>query len=333
MSDGNDRDWYFVTHQDVHVFLDYASQRQSRTVNNSEQIHDLGSFPAFKTSTRQRGCSDFRKSWKSISESPGQCAEFLYWFSRPFNGIFPNPTRFGVQEPHQNGIRQRSIIKLIHEMMHKTTCVYYVGVSNWFRNSLLKKTPVYIIYEYLYNCIYTCMINWLDMYQKFVEIWPPPRPCSSGVAILPCSQGDPEDPVTLNEVVGVVFKLFKHPLGSIGIQWKSWIQLVFWKCVVIICYLCWPPWHFCVQKSGFPIKEYQQEHKNNAVRRNMNIYEYIPCNLTGRNFFLAVDLQWPYPPPTVAPQLFGWGSQKSTKGVRSRKSGVPGFPHFFFDGL
>lgn len=110
---------------------------------------------------------------------------------------------------------------------------------------------------------------------SFFPSSPPPRPCSSGVAILPCSQGDPEDPVTLNEVVGVVFKLFKHPLGSIGIQWKSWIQLVFWKCVVIICYLCWPPWHFCVQKSGFPIKEYQQEHKNNAVRRNMNIYMNI----------------------------------------------------------
>ena len=102
---------------------------------------------AFKTSTRQRVFSDFRKSWKSISESPGQCAEFLYWFSRPFNGIFPNPTGFGVQEPHHNGVRQRSIIKQIHQMMHKTTCVYCVWKSQIdVENRLKKSTCVYSVY-------------------------------------------------------------------------------------------------------------------------------------------------------------------------------------------
>lgn len=42
---------------------------------------------------------------------------------------------------------------------------------------------------------------------------------------------------------------------------------------------------FVCKSPGLKIKEYQQEHKNNAVRRNMNIYEYVPCNLTGPNFF------------------------------------------------
>ena len=122
-------------------------------------------------------------------------------------------------------------------------------------------------------------------------------------------------------------------INWIGIQWKSWIQLVFWKCVVIICYLCWPPWHFCVQKSGFPIKEYQQEHKNNAVRRNMNIYMNIYPAIWQVVIFFSC-----WPPVAVSPSdgcstIVWLGVPKVYQRSQvTKKWGFPGSPTFFSTG-
>ena len=66
------------------------------------------------------------------------------------------------------------------------------------------------------------------------------------------------------------------PSGSIGIQLESWIQLVFLEmcCYLSVIYVDLIDIFVC-KSPGLKIKEYQQEHKNNAVRRNMNIYMNI----------------------------------------------------------
>ena len=102
---------------------------------------------------------------------------------------------------------------------------------------------------------------------SFDKFFPRPRPCSSGVAILPCSQGDPEIP----KMDRRRWTKLEWPSNASNILWdqlgSSWNPVVLWKFVVYVELL-----RFLCKSPGFQSKN---TNKNNAARRNMTMYPAI----------------------------------------------------------